>query len=121
MYGHIASEVANVALENHMSSAAVFVSLGTTLTTTFLIGYRIHTASLLNNSPSRKLCSRIVVIIIESSAVYSLVLLAFAITLVIHVPESAQSLLTEATYYTEGVLLVVTVRNCANYLSTLGP
>ncbi|KAH9478171.1 hypothetical protein JR316_0008624 [Psilocybe cubensis] len=108
MYGHIASEVANVALENHMSSAAVFVSLGTTLITTFLIGYRIHTASLLNKSPSQKLYNRIVVTIIESSAVYSLVLLAFAITLVIRVPENSQSLLTEATYYSEAVLLVVT-------------
>ncbi|PPQ88768.1 hypothetical protein CVT25_008622 [Psilocybe cyanescens] len=69
----------NTTLFENIETALVFVSLGTTVMTTFLIAYRINAASLLNGSPSKRLFDRAITLVIESAAVYSLVLLIYAV------------------------------------------
>ncbi|PPQ88319.1 hypothetical protein CVT25_012438 [Psilocybe cyanescens] len=106
--GQLTSDV-NAKLFNHISSASIFVSLGTTMITTFLIGYRIYSATRANGTPSRRLFHRIWVIVIESAAVYSLVLLVDAICYVNPLFIALRSPLAVVGYYMELVQIFVTV------------
>lgn len=101
---------ANNELFNNISSALVFVSLGATVITTILIGYRIHISSRSNGQPSKRMFNHIVVLVVESSAVYSLLLLAYAI--VTEDPASAMlgSSGADASFYIQTVQVVVSVR-----------
>ncbi|PPQ79228.1 hypothetical protein CVT25_002831 [Psilocybe cyanescens] len=100
-FSEITSE-ANTILFNNITSALTLVSLGTTAITTFLIVYRIYSASRLNVSSSKRLFNRIVVIMIESAAAYTLVL--FLETIIVVVPSFNNS---EVSYYVQAVLSVV--------------
>ncbi|PPQ74132.1 hypothetical protein CVT25_003590 [Psilocybe cyanescens] len=97
----------NVKLFNNISSALTFVSLGTTVITTFLIGYRIYSASRSNRSPSKRLFNHIVVMIIESAAAYSLALLFDAIVFVFLSNDMVGSTLDVAEHYVQTVVIVV--------------
>ncbi|PPQ85449.1 hypothetical protein CVT25_006286 [Psilocybe cyanescens] len=105
--GQLPSDI-HAKLFNNISSASIFVSLGTTMITTFLIGYRIYSASHANGTPSRRLFSRVWVIVIESAAVYSLVLFVGAIYDVLPSFTVLESPLVVVGYYSEPVLFVVT-------------
>ncbi|PPQ91226.1 hypothetical protein CVT25_001184 [Psilocybe cyanescens] len=104
---------ANANLSNNLTSALTFVSLGTTVTTTFIIGYRIHSAFQVHGSPSRRLFNHIVTIIIESAAAYSLVLILEAIFIVIPLSTVLGSPWSEAVYYFEVIDIVVTSQGMA--------
>ncbi|PPQ93214.1 hypothetical protein CVT25_015210 [Psilocybe cyanescens] len=80
--GSVASD-ADAIWTNNIQSAEVFVLLGTTLTATSLIGYKIYSSSRTTvSSVSKGVFNRIVIIVIESTAVYSLVILVYGIMLV---------------------------------------
>lgn len=101
---------ANAALINDIVTTLVFVSLGTTLSATFLIGYKIHTASD-NVWRTKARYNRIVTTIVESSAVYSLVLLLSGVAFVIPAFYAVESPLWDVTYYINATLNIVSVCN----------
>ncbi|PPQ95161.1 hypothetical protein CVT25_013306 [Psilocybe cyanescens] len=103
----------NARLFNNISSASISVSLGTTMITTFLIGYRIYSASHANAVPSRRLFNRIWALVVESAAVYSLVLLVDSICYVLPSFIVLGSPLVVAGYYVEPVLVFVTNQGMA--------
>lgn len=113
------SSSANAVLGNNISSALIFVSLGTTVLTTFLIGYKIHSTSRLNGPSSKKFFNRVVVLVVESAAAYSLVLFLNAIIAVVPSFLTLGSPLYEAEYYVDAVLIVVAV--CSFYYSSDDP
>ncbi|PPQ73662.1 hypothetical protein CVT25_007071, partial [Psilocybe cyanescens] len=98
---------ANVILYNNISNALVFVSLGTTVITTFLIGYRIHSVARLDGSPSKRLFNHIVIMIVESAAAYSLALLLEVIFSFVPSTPVPGSTMREAGYYIQSVLIIV--------------
>ncbi|PPQ80388.1 hypothetical protein CVT25_001705 [Psilocybe cyanescens] len=100
------SSTENAILSNNVSSALSFILLGTTVATTCLIGYKIHSASRSNDLPSKRLFNRVVVLVVESAAVYSLVLLLNAIIAIVPSFNWFGSPLGEVQYYL-GVLLTV--------------
>ncbi|PPQ85448.1 hypothetical protein CVT25_006285 [Psilocybe cyanescens] len=103
----------NAKLFNNITSASIFVSLGTTMITTFLIGYRIHSASRANSTPSRRLFNRVWVIFIESAAAYALVLLVDAICYVLPSFTVLGSPLVVVGYYVDPVLFFITNQGMA--------
>lgn len=106
-------------LFNRAESALTFISLGSTVVSTFLIGYRIHfsPSSNLNVSSSslQRVFNHIWILIVESAAIYSLVLLLDAISIVVPSFGELGSPWAEAEYYIESVLIPVAVR-CHYYL-----
>ncbi|KAH9482016.1 hypothetical protein JR316_0006546 [Psilocybe cubensis] len=98
---------AQAALGNNISSALVFVSLGTTVSTTFLIGYRVHTASRLNVLHRRQAFNYVINMIVESAAAYTVVLLLWAIIIIIPSTSFIQSPFSEADLYIQVVLGIV--------------
>ncbi|PPQ83556.1 LOW QUALITY PROTEIN: hypothetical protein CVT25_006792 [Psilocybe cyanescens] len=111
-FGPLTSD-ANANLGDNIISALTLVSLGTTMITTFIIGYRIHSVSQMHGSPSRKLFNHIVTMIIESAAVYSLVLLLESIMIFVPSTDVPGSLLSEAQYYLETILTVISNQGMA--------
>ncbi|PPQ88152.1 hypothetical protein CVT25_005050 [Psilocybe cyanescens] len=81
---------ANANLGNNITSALALVSLGTTVTTTFIIGYKIHSVSRIH------------------AAAYSLALLLYAIDAVVPSFEALGSPMGEASYYITVIVPVVT-------------
>ncbi|PPQ92897.1 hypothetical protein CVT25_010452 [Psilocybe cyanescens] len=108
-----ATSDANFILFNNISSALIFVSLGTTVIVTFIIGYRLHSASRIHHLSSRRLYNHIVTIIIESAAAYSLVLLFEAITVVVPSGAVIGSSLQYSSYYMDGILTAVSNQGMA--------
>ncbi|PPQ90924.1 hypothetical protein CVT25_007851 [Psilocybe cyanescens] len=98
---------ADANLFNGISSALVFVSLATTVIATFIIGYRIHSASQRHDTSSRRLFNHIATILIESAATYSMVLLLAAIIYVVPSLNVLGSPLSQAEYYVSVILTVV--------------
>lgn len=103
------STESNQVLVNSISTTLAFTSLGTTATATCLIGYRIYHTSHNHIMQSKRTFTRIAVAIVESSAVYSLVLFLYALTLVIPILYSLQSPLWQFAYYVEAFAVVVSV------------
>uniref|UniRef100_A0A8H7XQI6 Uncharacterized protein n=1 Tax=Psilocybe cubensis TaxID=181762 RepID=A0A8H7XQI6_PSICU len=69
---------------NSLTIALAFISLAITATATSLIGYRIYSTSKGNTiMQAKKRYTRIIILIVESSAVYSLLLLLFGIVLAV--------------------------------------
>ncbi|KAH9474203.1 hypothetical protein JR316_0008606 [Psilocybe cubensis] len=93
-------------LSNNISTALAFVSLGTTFSATFLIGYRVHILSNSHVLSFKSFYNRIVLIVIESAALYSLVFLFWGIILVIPIFHNLESPLVEVVPYVEIVLTV---------------
>lgn len=89
-----------------------FISLVTTASATALIGYKIHTASE-NVWRSKSRYNRILTTIIQSSAVYSLVLLLLILTTFIPPFNTIESPWSEVQFYLEVILSVVSV--CYKY------
>ncbi|PPQ82850.1 hypothetical protein CVT25_009221 [Psilocybe cyanescens] len=75
----ITSNTKDIIVSNLISSAVTLVSLVTTIITTLLIGYKIHSSSRFDKSPSKRLFNHVVVLVTESAAAYSLILLFEAI------------------------------------------
>ncbi|PPQ88043.1 hypothetical protein CVT25_000870 [Psilocybe cyanescens] len=98
---------ANTSLYNNTTSALTFVSLGTTVTATFIIGYRIHSVSQRRDPSSRRLFNHIATIIIESAAAYSIVLLLDAIIYGVPSLIVLGSPLSQAECYVGAILTVV--------------
>jgi hypothetical protein len=71
--------VATAKAFNDLLSVAFFISFATTLTTTTLIAYRIHSASKNGGFPRRRF-KHAIDIVVQSGAVYALTLLATAIS-----------------------------------------
>lgn len=90
----------------------MFISAGTTVLTTLLIGARIYSISHISISRS-KLYHRIMVTIVESAAVYSLILVLYGIVVVCPLFNIIDSPLIEAQYYIQQVLTVIAV--CFSY------
>ncbi|PPQ84812.1 hypothetical protein CVT25_015158 [Psilocybe cyanescens] len=97
---------ANAILFNNITSALTFVSLGTTVITTFIIGYRIHSASQRHDLSSRRLFNHVVTMIMESATAYSLVLLIEAIIIAVPSVEVLGSPLSEAGIYIQAIVIV---------------
>ncbi|PPQ91515.1 hypothetical protein CVT25_008902 [Psilocybe cyanescens] len=92
---------------NVIAGVSMLTSLCTTVITTFLIWYRIHSAFRSKSSPlSKKLFSHIVVLVIESAAVYSLILFLNAITTVVPSFTLIGSLAEEVNYYMQILLII---------------
>ncbi|KAH9483403.1 hypothetical protein JR316_0002869 [Psilocybe cubensis] len=87
----------NMTLDDNILVALFFVSLATTSCATFLIGWRIYTAS---GHIGRSKYTHIITTIIESSAVYSLVLLVLAIHTVTRFSREIESPWFEMSAYT---------------------
>ncbi|PPQ85202.1 hypothetical protein CVT25_010095 [Psilocybe cyanescens] len=105
-FGSVTNDT-NANLANNITSALTFVSLGTTVVATFIIGYRLHSASRIHLLPSRILYNHIVTIIIESAAAYSLVLLFEAIFIAALPANLIGNSWDESEYYVEVILTVV--------------
>ncbi|PPQ83689.1 hypothetical protein CVT25_006146 [Psilocybe cyanescens] len=101
----------NTTLFENIETALVFVSLGTTVTTTSLIAHRINAASLLNGSSSNRLFTRAVTLVIESAAAYSLVLLIYAVFTIVPRFIAFGSPVDNAVFYLQ--VLVSTVAGMA--------
>ncbi|KAH9478963.1 hypothetical protein JR316_0009426 [Psilocybe cubensis] len=101
----------------NIETALAFISLLATSSATFLIGYRIRIVSDTLGGPVRqgrssrairaKAYTRIVVTIVESSAVYAVALFMFALTTVVPVFRDAESPMSQAGLYIDAVLLIV--------------
>ncbi|PPQ94166.1 hypothetical protein CVT25_003751 [Psilocybe cyanescens] len=98
---------ADANLLNGILSTLTFVSLATTVITTFIIGYRICSASQIHHPPSRILFKHIVTVIIESAAAYSIVLLLQSIIIVVPSADELGSPLSQAEYYVGVILIIV--------------
>ncbi|PPQ91334.1 hypothetical protein CVT25_003767 [Psilocybe cyanescens] len=102
-----ATSDANATLFDNILTALIFVSLGTTVISTFTIGYRVHSASRIHHLSSRRLYDHIVTIITESAAAYSLVLIFEAILAVVPSSIMAGFPLREAACYLDVIVTVV--------------
>ncbi|PPQ94088.1 LOW QUALITY PROTEIN: hypothetical protein CVT25_009238 [Psilocybe cyanescens] len=97
-----ASATTHATLTNNVRTAQMFVSVATTLTTTLLIAYKIHVTSRRVISSSKQAFKHIVIVLLESAAVYSIVILAFAI--VIAIPSLDDVLSSSVAAYMEQVV-----------------
>lgn len=98
------------AIHNYLISAGLFMTLATTLWTTILIAYRIYSASKYNISNQAKpRFYNILEIIIQSSFIYSLALVATALSLAIPQNESNVITLFAAQNYSGVILHVIAV------------
>lgn len=107
---HIVSDESIIQQHPHISTALTFTSLDTIVFAMFLIRYKIHTVSE-NVGRSRKRYNHIVATIIELSAVYSLVLLSYAMTVFNPPFYTVASPFKEVGYYLEATLDTVLVCN----------
>ncbi|KAH9480014.1 hypothetical protein JR316_0006611 [Psilocybe cubensis] len=94
----------NFALQIDIPICLIFTSLATTIACTVLIGFRIYTG-VDHSWRSKTVYSRVLVTIVESSAVYAVVLLFLALTLV--VPPLYTLPLYAIGYYVQSTLIVV--------------
>lgn len=102
-----ASATTHATLTNNVRTAQMFVSVATTLTTTLLIAYKIHVTSRRVISSSKQAFKHIVIVLLESAAVYSIVILAFAI--VIAIPSLDDVLSSSVAAYMEQVVTFTAV------------
>ncbi|PPQ91386.1 hypothetical protein CVT25_004153 [Psilocybe cyanescens] len=107
LYSQLTSH-ADAVIFNKVRSSLVFISIGTTVSTTFLIGWRVHSVSRLNGLPSKKMFSHIMVLIVESAAAYSFALLFDAIVNVVPTDCLVNSPVLEARCYVPATLCTVT-------------
>ncbi|KAH9478964.1 hypothetical protein JR316_0009427 [Psilocybe cubensis] len=96
-------------LARKIKTALAFTSVITTSSSTFLIGYKIRTVSNgIGQSSTRYI--RIFTIILESSAIYSVVLLMFALTfLPVFDSDNLESPLSQAGIYVASLLNIISV------------
>ena len=81
---HFTFTVEQGAVFNHLLAAQGFITFGTSVIATFLIAYRVYLASKLDVSKnSRRFFNQVLEILVQSTAVYSLSALAFALSAVI--------------------------------------
>lgn len=97
-------------LANNLISALFLVSLATTVSTTFLIGYRIHTATRQCTVISKNKFKYIVVMIIESAVVASLNLLIFAIVTMVPSFNDVNSPEFVVPFYDDAIANAISVR-----------
>ncbi|PPQ82946.1 hypothetical protein CVT25_009523 [Psilocybe cyanescens] len=102
---HLTSD-AKANLFNKISSALMFVSLGTTVITTILIGHKIHCAAR-SRHHLRRLFYHILTLVIESGAAYSLALVVNAITVASPSFALLGSPLAHVRYYANASLPIV--------------
>lgn len=108
-------------IADNIASAQVFMSFGTTVTTSSLIAYRVHTASQLTASHSKRAFGHVVVIVLESAAIYALVVFAYAILSPIPSALSAGSPISIAEYYLAPMVSVVAVSSVSLHVSLNQP
>ncbi|PPQ79586.1 hypothetical protein CVT25_003467 [Psilocybe cyanescens] len=99
----------NTNLFNNIESALTFASAGTTVVTTLLIGYRIHLTSRIqvSSSTASSKFKHVLRLVIESAAVYSLVVILDAISIVVPPFTNRESPFAEVEYYVESVLIII--------------
>lgn len=86
------------------------MSVGTTLTTAMLIWWRIQSVGRLDGQLSNKMFGRIIVLIIESAATYSLMLFIDAILAVVPSFSSLDSIMIDVKPYVQALLTAITMR-----------
>uniref|UniRef100_A0A8H7XPS6 Uncharacterized protein n=1 Tax=Psilocybe cubensis TaxID=181762 RepID=A0A8H7XPS6_PSICU len=99
--------VLEVVSANDMQSAQALISFATTIISTFLIAYKIHKLSTPSSSSSRNLFKHIVMILVESAAVYSLSILVFAIFNLIPATDNLHYSLSYAKLCTQVIVTVI--------------
>ncbi|PPQ80734.1 hypothetical protein CVT25_001854 [Psilocybe cyanescens] len=97
----------DAALSGNIQSAQIFVSFGTTIITTCMIAYKIHSSSRLTAPTSKRTFKHIMNVLIGSAAGYSLVILVYAVILVVPASESIQSSLSNVVFYMQIVVTAV--------------
>ncbi|KAH9476423.1 hypothetical protein JR316_0011998 [Psilocybe cubensis] len=98
----------NPNLFNGIESALAFTSVATTIVTTSLIGYRIQRHFRENRaSGSNGTFKHILNIVIESAAIYSLLLLMDAISIIVPPFNELGTPWANVEYYVESILIVV--------------
>lgn len=85
-------------------------SLVTTVVTTFLIGYRIHKVAVMSGSRAKRRFSHVVAMIVESAAIYSLILIGPAIIDLLPMSPRNLNWLMIAQYYIQPFTNMVAVR-----------
>ena len=98
---------------NSLVASGTFLSLFCTISSTLLIVYRIYNSVSNQDNHSKKRYLHIVDVLVQSAAVYSLVLLAAAITTVILVTSEDDvtlSMYAVQSYVTSTILYFVSVR-----------
>ncbi|PPQ81329.1 hypothetical protein CVT25_015085 [Psilocybe cyanescens] len=103
---------ARATLFNNITRAFGFVSLGTTAITTLLIGYKIHSTYRFHDRHFKRLFNHLVIVFIESSAAYSLVLVIDAINVAVPLSQSLGSTLSQMQYYVDAILAIAAVSSC---------
>ena len=91
--GHLELTGRQAILFNELDGAQAFTTFAATLTSTVIIAYRIYTAGVVSEGTprkSRQLLKNIVEILLQSSAVYSVTALLYAVFVV--VPQSLENI-----------------------------
>ncbi|KAH9480915.1 hypothetical protein JR316_0007517 [Psilocybe cubensis] len=99
IFGEITYNEAETKLANNITCALDFISLGTTVTCTCLIWYRIHSTLRLGGPSAKGPIIRALILIVESAALYSAVLLLDAVSFVVPAFSKEESPLFEFGYY----------------------
>lgn len=101
---------------NHVTSAAMFTTLAETVSTTILIAYRIYSASNHILRREKRRFYNILEIVVQSSFIYSLALVANAVIDAIQPNDSNASTMSTASNYVCTILYAVAVRRSRYYL-----
>lgn len=102
----------NATVANDIQSAQTLVSFGTTVVAASLIGYRIHsvTKTMHRSTRSKELFKHVVVIVIESAAMYAVVILVYAVYGIRMSSAGVGSTLWNSSYYVEAMATWIGVR-----------
>uniref|UniRef100_A0A8H7XVV4 Uncharacterized protein n=1 Tax=Psilocybe cubensis TaxID=181762 RepID=A0A8H7XVV4_PSICU len=100
------SSDAKFRLCHSITSALLFASLATTVSTTFAIGYRIHhyVKEMGHRFTSERKLNNIIVMLLESAALYSILLIVYAVMAVVPSFNTAGSPVLQASYYVRAIL-----------------
>lgn len=120
MFHSLFSQItSNAALGNNIITALLLMSLGTTVSATSLIGYKILTALQINILQSQRTYNCIMTIIMELSTLYALVLLFYALIAAIPQFVDLESPLSQVSIYTEILVMTTAVHTMHKQSTTM--
>uniref|UniRef100_A0A8H7XM39 Uncharacterized protein n=1 Tax=Psilocybe cubensis TaxID=181762 RepID=A0A8H7XM39_PSICU len=101
-------KASDILADDRIEAALPFVQLATAVTTTLLMAYRIHYASRSTRNTYRQKFTRVTTVIVESAAVYSLVMLVLAIITALPLSfTSSEGPVYIALYYVQAVAVIL--------------
>lgn len=104
------SSTVDAAVANNIQSAQILISFGTTIITASLIGYKIHSATKATYwSTSKERFKHAMTVVIESAAIYAVVILVYAVYAIRVSFAGVGSVLWNSSYYVEPISIVVAV------------